>query len=118
MLRREVALLLGIAAGVAAVPAGAGADFPVTVVVVGHGEIRVRLAAGRVSPCDSHENRILFDGWVGPGTYRWWTSSDFVCFQHTSGALREQDWSMSRLIATAWRKKPAEIQVSTDDEAQ
>jgi hypothetical protein len=51
-----------------------------------------------------------------PGTYRWAAGSDFVCFQHTSGPLREQDWSVSELIATVWRKKPAEIQVSTDGE--
>ncbi len=114
MAPREVALLLGIAASLAVVPADAGADFPVSVVVVGHGAIRVRLAAGRVAPCDSHENRMLFDGWVGVGTYSWATGTDFVCFQHTSGALREQDWSTSQLIPTVLRKGPAEIRVSTD----
>jgi hypothetical protein len=33
-----------------------------------------------------------------------------------TGPLREQDWSMSQLVAMVWRKKPAEIQVSTDGE--
>jgi hypothetical protein len=114
MARREVALLLAIAASFAAVPADAGADFPVYVVVLGHGAIRVRLAAGRVAPCDSSENRMLFDGWLGVGTYSWPTGTDMVCFQNTSGALREQDWSTSQLIPTVWRRKPAEILVSTD----
>jgi hypothetical protein len=114
MARREVALMLGIAASVASVPADAGADFPVYVVVVGHGTIRIRLAAGRVTPCDSHENRLLFEGPVRAGTYTWETGSEFVCFQHTSRALPEQDWSASQLIPTVWNRKPTEIRVSTD----
>jgi hypothetical protein len=112
--RRAIAFSLAIVASLVAAPADAGADFPVYLVAVGHGAIRVRLAAGPVTPCDSNEHRMLFDGWVRPGTYRWATGSDLVCFQHTSGALREQDWSPSRLIPTVWDKKPAEIRVSTD----
>jgi hypothetical protein len=111
---RSVGVLLGIAASAVAVTADAGAEFPVYVVVTGHGAIRVRLAAGYVSPCDSSENRLLFDGWLGVGTYVWETGTDFVCFQHTSGALREQDWSAPLLIPTVWKKKPARIPVSTD----
>ena len=114
MARRKVALLFGFAAIVAAVPADAGADFPVYVVVAGHGPIRVRLAAGPVTPCDSDENRMLFDGWLGVGTYRWATYTDLVCFQHTSGALRKQNWSAPQLIPTVWGKKPTQIRVSTD----
>jgi hypothetical protein len=114
MARREVALVLGIAASVAIVPADAGADFPVNLVVMGYGAIRVRLAAGLVTPCDSHENRLVFEGPVRAGTYTWATGSEFVCFQHTSRALPEQDWSASQMIPTVWNKKPTEIRVSTD----
>jgi hypothetical protein len=114
MTRRALAIVFGIAASVAPVPADAGTDFPVYVVVVGHGAIRVRLAAGNTSPCDSDENRMLFDGWLGVGTYRWAAGTGFVCFQHTSGALRESDWSASELIPTVWDKKPMKIRVSTD----
>lgn len=107
--------MVGIAASVAAIPADAGTDFPLYVVVVGHGAIRLRLAAGRITPCDSRDNHMLFDGWVGVGTYRWATSSDFVCIQHTSGAFRELDWSTSQLIPSVGGKKmPVEIHVSTD----
>lgn len=114
MARRAVALILGIVASFAGVPAGHGADYPVYVVVVGHGTIRVRLAAGPVTPCDSHENRLLFEGPVQAGTYTWATGSTFVCFQHTSRALPEQDWSASQLLPTVWNRKPTEIRVTLE----
>jgi hypothetical protein len=115
-----LALALGIAASTTAVPADAGADWPVSIVVVGHGAIRLRLAAGRTMPCDSSSNRMLFDGWVGVGRYEWATGTDVVCFEHTSGALRESDWSGAHLAPTVtrdWRwgpNRPNVIQISTD----
>jgi hypothetical protein len=112
---RSVALSLGIAAMSATGRAEAEADRPVIVTVVGRGAIRLRLAAGVTAPCDSSSNRMLFDGWVEPGRYQWETGSNTVCYQYTSGALREQDWSVSSIVPT-WRKarRPWEILVSTD----
>jgi hypothetical protein len=114
MIPRAVGLVLGMAASLAAVPADAETDRPVFVVVVGHGAIRLRLAAGITAPCDSTENRMLFDGWVGVGRYALTTRASFVCYEHTSGALREADWSLAQLVATANRRGPAEIRISTD----
>jgi hypothetical protein len=114
MARRGVAIALGIAASVAALPADAEADRPVFVVVAGHGAIRLRLAAGRTAPCDSTENRMIFDGWVGVGKYSWATRSDLVCYEHTSGALRESDWSVAQVVATMTRRGPLVIRISTD----
>jgi hypothetical protein len=114
MTLRDAVLWCATAFVVAVSPAEAGTERPVYVVVVGQGAIRLRLAAGQVAPCDSPDNRVLFDGWVGVGTFSWVTSSDLVCIQHTSGALRESDWSVSQLVATATRKGPAKIVVSTD----
>jgi hypothetical protein len=115
------AIVLGIALSVAPVPADAGADFPVVVTVVGQGAIRLRLAAGRAAPCDSTANRMIFDGWVRVGSYVWTTSSDFVCYEHTSGALREADWSTAQLVPAVGHNGrgrtppgPAEIRISTD----
>lgn len=116
MAARFFAIVLGIAMSVAPLPADAGADFPVLVTVVGHGAIRLRLAAGRAGPCDSSANRMIFDGWVDVGTYSWPTGSDFVCYEHTSGYFREADWSPARLVPTmaGKRPRPAQIRIATD----
>jgi hypothetical protein len=113
---RGIAFALGLAAICATGRAEAEADRPVFVTVVGRGAIRLRIAAGVTAPCDSSENRMLFDGWVGPGRYRWETRASFVCYQHTAGALRELDWSESRLVPTTMKRswRPMEILVSTD----
>jgi hypothetical protein len=117
MAARAVALALAIAANVPGYRHDTGAARPVFVVVVGHGAIRVRLAAGApvpTIPCDSSENRMIFDGWLGVGRYLWATGVDRVCYEHTRGALRESDWSPSYVVPTITRKGPAEIQISTD----
>ncbi len=44
---------------------------PVSVTVVGRGAIRFRPAAGVIAPCDSMDNRMLFDGWLRPEDTRW-----------------------------------------------
>ncbi len=120
MSARAIALALGIAAISASGRAEAEADRPIFVSVVGHGSIRFRLAVGRTGPCDSSDNRMLFDAWLGPGRYEWPTGADFVCYQHTSGALREEDWSESRVMPTLTSRgkgspaRPLEVVVSTD----
>ncbi len=110
-----VAFVLGIAATAVTARADAEANRPVFVSVVGHGAIRFRLATGRTAPCDSADNRMLFDAWLAPGTYEWDTSASLVCYENTSGALRESDWSTSQLVSTVIvKRRPAEIVVSTD----
>jgi hypothetical protein len=114
---RVIALVLGIAALSLVHRANAETPRPVLVTIVGHGSIRLRLAAGVTAPCDSSENRMIFDGWLAPGTYTWETGANDVCYQHTSGALREQDWSESRIVSTVMGKRryrPTVIVVSTD----
>lgn len=113
---RGIVLGLGIAATAVTARADPEADRPVFVTVVGHGAIRFRLAIGRTAPCDSPENRMLFDAWLAPGRYEWATGAILVCYQHTSGVLRESDWSTSQIVSTLIGKhyRPAEIVVSTD----
>ena len=113
MVARALALAAGIMATMAEVPANAEADRPVFVVVAGRGAVRLRLAAGATAPCDSSRNRLIFDGWVGAGTYEWATGSLLVCYQHTSGAFPEVDWSLAQVVATATRRGPAVIPIST-----
>jgi hypothetical protein len=123
MLRRRLVLALGIAGACSFARADAGAedrlDRPVYVTVVGHGFIRFRLSAGVVAPCDSLDDRMLFDGSLAPGRYAFSTGAWSVCYQHTSGALREVDWSTARIQPTVLGDKyghrcPARIVVLTD----
>lgn len=105
-----------MAASSGTVLAATETDRPVFVTIVGQGAIRIRLAAGVTAPCDSSENRMLFDGRLGPGRYQWDTGATNVCYQHTSRALPDSDWSESRVIGTT-RIRPngaAEIVVSTE----
>jgi hypothetical protein len=111
---RAVAIALAIAAFAAGERAEAGADHPVFVTVVGQGIIRLRLAVGITAPCDSSENRMLFDGRIGAGRYRWDTGARNVCYQHTSRALPDSDWSESQVIPTTTRGKPREIVLTAD----
>jgi hypothetical protein len=113
---RQLAAVLGITASFAGADANAAADYPVFITVVGHGAVRLRLAAGITAPCDSDENRMLFDGWIGVGRYEWITGARTICFQHTYGALREADWTESRIVSTAFGRdgKPQQIVISTD----
>ncbi len=119
---RFAALALGIAASAAALPEhaalAAGTDRPIFVTVEGHGAIRFRLALGATAPCDSSNNRMLYDGWLAPGRYTWSTGADVVCFQSTFGALRESNWSESRVVPTVRgprrHPRPMELAVSTD----
>ena len=111
---RAIAIALAVAAFTAVVGAEAETDRPVFVTIAGQGVISLRLAAGITAPCDSSENRLLFDGRIGPGRYRWDTGARDVCYQHTSRALPDSDWSESRVISTTWRGGPREIVLSTD----
>jgi hypothetical protein len=111
---RAFAIALSIAAFASAQRAEAEADRPVFVTVVGQGVISLRLAAGITAPCDSSDNRLLFEGRIGPGRYRWDTGARDVCYQHTSRALPDSDWSESQVISTTSRTGPREIVLSTE----
>jgi hypothetical protein len=111
---RAVAIALTIAAFTAGERAEAGVERPVFVTITGQGVLRLRLAAGITAPCDSSDNRMLFDGRLGPGRYRWDTGAREVCYQYTSRALPDSDWSESRVISTTTRAGPLEIVLSTD----
>ena len=111
---RAVVVALALAAFTTSTHADAGADRPVFVTLVGRGVIRLRLAAGITAPCDSSENRMIFDGPIGPGRYRWDTGASDVCFQHTSRSLPDSEWSESQVLSTRSKTGPREILLSTD----
>jgi hypothetical protein len=80
--------------------AQAGAERPVFVTVTGQSAIGFRLALGRTAPCDSSENRMLFDGTLMPGRYRFETASEIVCYQSTSASFPTSDWSAPQITST------------------
>jgi hypothetical protein len=79
---------------------GDGAERPVFVTVTGQTAIRFRLAVGRTAPCDSTENRMMFDGTLPPGQYTFDTRSEVVCYEYTSAAFPTSEWSVPRVMPT------------------
>jgi hypothetical protein len=93
------ALFPAIAAGLAVlgVPLRSPASAPVLIEVrvLGQGAVRVRLAEGRVVPCDSGENRPISTEWIAPGPPRFFrAASQCVCVEHTYGSFRDSEWSL------------------------
>jgi hypothetical protein len=111
---RTIAAAFAIAAFTASAGADAGDDRPIFVTVVGQGTIRLRLAVGVTAPCDSTENRMLFDERIGRGKYRWETGAKDICYQYTSRALPDSDWSVSRVVPTRMRAGPLRILLSAE----
>jgi hypothetical protein len=61
-------------------------------------EVRVQLAEGLTTPCDSGNNRMLLDGRLPPGaTFRTAIAGDCVCIRSTSASFPNSDWSTSGL---------------------
>jgi hypothetical protein len=91
---------------------------PVSVTIVGHWAIRFRLAEGTTAPCDSSRNRVTYEGWLEPGVYAFPTTSRSVCYEHTSGAFREVNWSTGTIVSTLVGRRryvrPVEIVIETD----
>lgn len=43
---------------------------------------------------------MMFDGTLAPGQYTFETGSQFVCYQHTSAAFPNSEWSVPRVVPT------------------
>ena len=86
--------------GITMAPSALRANESATVVVAmaGNAEVRVQVSEGLTKPCDSENNRLLFDGRLKPGeSFRTTIASDCICVRHTSAAFRRVDWTMSGL---------------------
>jgi hypothetical protein len=104
--RMRTTHLMLVAAMIGASPPGtlqAGANYPVYIVVTGQTAIRLQLALGRTAPCDSSENRMMFDGMLAPGRYTFETGSEVVCYQYTSASFPASGWSEPRVMPTRIR---------------
>jgi hypothetical protein len=82
------------------VRAQAPAIVPVVIAIVGAGRVavRVQIAAGMTTPCDSTDDHMLVDRRLTAGAV--WlgsTAAECVCIRNTSETFSRTDWSPSRL---------------------
>jgi hypothetical protein len=111
-MRVSISVFLATIASVSAPnPSQAAAERPVFVTVTGQNAIGFRLALGVTAPCDSSENRMMFDGTLPPGQYMFETASELVCYQYTSAAFPPSDWSSPRVVATRIRRGPLTLTI-------
>jgi hypothetical protein len=93
-MRCLLASLFMILAAARATQADVTPPVPVTVTVVGRGEIRLVVADGASRPCDASDNRRPFDGHVRAGDeIKLSSTTGSVCVDHTFGSLRESQWA-------------------------
>jgi hypothetical protein len=82
---------------------GAGAEtalfMPVFVEQSGPKAVLVEVAAGRVGPCDSNYNALLFKDWMNAGqTLRLMSPYGCVCYRHTYDDFPQINWSPSIVV--------------------
>jgi hypothetical protein len=116
----SVVALLGIGSLAYDAPADTSPPTPVTVTVVGHGQIRLMVADGTSRPCDASSNQMLFDGHAKAGDKIKLTSATgSVCVDHTYGAMRESQWAGASIWSGTGRGLPTSRgingSVSTDE---
>jgi hypothetical protein len=110
-----------LAGAVRAGSADAGLPVPVTIAVVGHGEIRLVVADGASLPCDASDNRMLMSDRVRAGDeIKLGSTKGSVCVDHTYGSLRESQWAGPSIWSgrATWPGGPEAVihgTVSTDE---
>ena len=93
-----VSVVVGV--GILVTPRGlrANESAPVVVTMGGTTELRVQISEGITRPCDSANNRPLFDGRLKPGeAFRTSVAGDCICIRHTTSSFPESDWTQSGL---------------------
>lgn len=96
----RIATGLSVATALATASSGlrASESAPVVLTSASSVEVRVQLAEGLTAPCDSGNNRMLFDGRLAPGaTFRASIGGDCVCIRSTSASFPNSKWTTSGL---------------------
>jgi hypothetical protein len=69
---------------------------PLFVTFQGSGKVRVQIADGQVTPCDSSDNHMVYSGWIHPSeTLATAIGGDCACIRHTTPRFPNTEWSMS-----------------------
>jgi hypothetical protein len=87
---------IAFASAIALTSTGGSATEPTPVVVTVNGDarIRVEISEGITMPCDSSNDRRLFDGTLGPGeSFRTAIAGECICIRNTRPPFRETDWT-------------------------
>lgn len=96
----RISILHGLVLAIVLCPSALNANesAPVIVTMGGDAELRVQISEGLTRPCDSDENRKLFDGRLRPGeSFRTSIAGDCICVRHTTPAFRNVAWTPSGL---------------------
>jgi hypothetical protein len=91
-----MALAVGIFRAHPVAAEGTPTTIPVSVTVVGTGQIRLIVAEGLGRPCESSDNHVLFNGHARAGDDVKLTviaAIGAVCVDHTYGEFRESQWA-------------------------
>jgi hypothetical protein len=79
-----------------AVDADENPPAPIVMTVMSAKRVRVQLSEGRHQPCDSGDNRMLFDGMMGASDkYQGTTREECVCVRHTTDAFPRAGFTSS-----------------------
>jgi len=54
---------------------------------------------------------MLFDGLLAPGQYVFEAGGELVCYQYTSAAFPESEWSVPRVAPTRMRQGPLTLEI-------
>jgi len=80
-------------------PVLAGGTTPVIVSVQSTKRIKVQVSEGSTMPCDSLDNRMLFNSTLGNGqAFQGATDAACVCVRHTTDAFPTAGWSESKMV--------------------
>ena len=93
---KRLAVFSALLAVAVSVSSDVSAEEPTQFFITMHGEGRVRLevAAGRTTPCDSSNNTRVFDGWINGGeTFTVTRPDDCVCVRSTTKKFPSSGWS-------------------------
>ena len=74
---------------------------PVIVTMQSHGRVRVQVSEGTTMPCDSTDDRMLFDATLGPDeSFQSSIAGRCICVRHTTDAFPQNGWTTSKLACS------------------
>jgi hypothetical protein len=69
---------------------------PLFVNLASIGKVRVQIADGDITPCDSADNHMVYSGWMQPNeTIATAIGHDCACIRHTTPRFPNTEWSAS-----------------------
>jgi hypothetical protein len=96
---RLVAMACLCAIGLTSAGGRATEPTPVVITMGGNARLRVQVSEGLTMPCDSLNDRALFDGHLSPGeTFQTTIAGECICIRSTMAPFRDVDWTTPGLV--------------------